>query len=209
MNLFLSDEYRKAVKLSLTAAILLLANLPSNPCSGQGVSAADRQKRRQAMATSDRLIVPGERIGPIRLGMGMDEVMATLGQPDWRTKLAPWEERAGIGPGWYFTDLNMAIFFSGGTAPEVRTVQTLVETYRTVKFGVITWADCKPVTTVFHSENGIQLGTSSFNVRRMFGSYSYKDDGISMNYQSLGISLLVTRDFRVWRISVDSPSSGE
>src|SRR5438874_2473547 len=109
---------KNLIKLSLTAAVtLMLTSYASDLCSGDTVSHADQQKRRQAVASSDHLIVPGKRIGPIRLEMGMDEVMVTLGHPDWRqTATQPWE-RGVVGDTWYYTDLNLSIFFSVGTTP--------------------------------------------------------------------------------------------
>src|ERR1041384_2357686 len=67
--------FRKAF-VSICLAIAAL--LPLGCASTSSVSTADLQKRQQAMAKSDLLIVPGQRVGPIRLGMGWDEVIATV-----------------------------------------------------------------------------------------------------------------------------------
>jgi len=189
-------------KFLLNAAmILVLASYASDSCYGDGdsVPAADREKRRQAMATSDHLIVPGERIGPIRLGMGMDEVLATLGRPDSM-------ETTRDSYQWYYPDLNMQIDLFLGAAPSVRQVETGAYTYQPIDTNTMTWSDLKPVTTVFHTDNGIQLGVSSFDVKRAYSSYSYTDPGgIMMNYEHIGIRFGVTSDFRVWAISVAYP----
>lgn len=68
------------------------------------------------MAVSDYLI-HGERIGPIRLGMCMDEVIATLGHPDCK-------QMTRDSYHWHYPDLNMQIDFSLGAAPSVRQVET-------------------------------------------------------------------------------------
>jgi hypothetical protein len=187
-------------KFLLNAAMILaLASYASDSCYGDSVSAADREKRRQAMAASDYLIIPGERIGPIRLGMCMDEVIATLGHPDYK-------QTTRDSYHWDYPDLNMQIDFSLGAAPSVRQVETGAYTDKPIDTNTMIWSDLKPVTTVFHTDNGIQLGATSFVVKRAFGSYSYTDPGgVIMNYESLGIRFGVMSDFRVWAISVTSP----
>lgn len=158
-------------KFLLNAAMILaLASYASDSCYGDGVSAADREKRRQAMAASDHLIIPGERIGPIRLGMGMDEVLETLGRPDsMQTTRDSYH--------WHYPDLNMQIDFFLGAAPSVRQVATSAYTDKPFDTNTMIWSDLKPVKTVFHTDNGIQLGASSFDVKRAFSSYSYTDPG--------------------------------
>jgi hypothetical protein len=190
-------------KFLLNAAMTLaLASYASDSCYGGGdsVSAADREKRRQVMAASDHLIVPGERIGPIRLGMGMDQVLETLGRPD-----STHTTRDSYH--WHYSDLNMQLDFDLGAAPSVRQVETGGYTDKPIDTNTMVWSDLKPVTTVFHTDNGIQLGASSFDVKRAFSSYSYTDPGgVIMNFEHLGIRFGVTSDFRVWAISVAYPT---
>jgi hypothetical protein len=72
-------------------------------------------------------------------------------------------------------DLNMQIDFFLGAAPSVRQVETGAYTYKPIDTSTMAWSDLKSVTTVFHTDNGIQLGASSFDVKRAFSSYSYSD----------------------------------
>jgi hypothetical protein len=190
-------------KFLLNAAMILaLASYASDSCYGDGdsVSAADREKRRQAMAASDHLIIPGERIGPIRLGMGMDQVLETLGRPDsTQTTRDSYH--------WHYSDLNMQLDFDLGAAPSVRQVQTGAYTDKPIDTNAMVWSDLKPVTTVFCTDNGIQLGASSFDVKRAFSAYSYTDPGgVVMNYEHVGIRFGVTSDFRVWAMCVAYPT---
>jgi hypothetical protein len=103
------------------------------------------QKRQQAIAQSDMLIVPGQRIGPIRLGMGMDEVVAKLGQPDF-TETSEWR----------YWSLNLVVGFYTSPAPAVAGLSTQI------------WADV-PLSTVFRTAEGIGIGSSSFDVKRAYG----------------------------------------
>ncbi|MDE3083876.1 MAG: hypothetical protein KGJ37_01485, partial [Verrucomicrobiota bacterium] len=190
------------IKCSLVAAMaLVLAGCVSQPGSGSRVSAAEQQKRQQALAASDHLIVPGERIGPVRLGMGMDEVVATLGQPDYAITL-PYQ---GGRQEWKYDSLNLAIYFRAGSAPWVDTVETVAWNDTGKTLGNSTWVDVDPVITVFQTDNGIGLGASSFQVRRAYSSYGYQDTGgYGMNYTQLGVYFGLQSDRRVTTISVTS-----
>jgi hypothetical protein len=187
-------------KFLLNAAMmLLLASYVSDPSYGDGLSAADREKRLKALAASDHLIVPGQRVGPIYLDMAMDEVIAILGRPDSK-------QTTRDSYHWNYQDLNMQIDFSLGAAPSVRQVGTSAYMKKPIDTNSMVWSDLKPLTVVFHTQNGIQLGASSFDVKRAFRSYSYRDpQGAEMSYESLGIRFGVMSDFRVWAIAVISP----
>jgi hypothetical protein len=187
-------------KFLLSAAMmLLLASYVSDPSYGDGLSAADREKRLKVLAASDHLIVPGQRVGPIYLDMAMDEVIAILGRPDSK-------QTTRDSYHWNYQDLNMQIDFSLGAAPSVRQVGTSAYTKKPIDTNSMVWSDLKPLTVVFHTQNGIQLGASSFDVKRAFRSYSYRDpQGAEMSYESLGIRFGVMSDFRVWAIAVISP----
>jgi hypothetical protein len=149
--------------------------------------------------TSDRLIVPGQRIGPIRLGMGMDEVVITLGKPDY-------DDPGQGGTSWVYSSLNMTILFSGGTAPSVTSVLTKVNHQHSKSFADILWGvDQDPIYTVFQTSKGIGLGATSFDVRRAYSYATYEDSEVSMHYRELGIDFAVTIDHRIWMIQVNSP----
>ena len=76
-------------------------------------SAADAAKRQAAIQNTT--IIPGQSIGPIRLGMGMDEVQSLLGKP------FGWTNADNItGATWRYPDLNLSISFDRGAAPSVK-----------------------------------------------------------------------------------------
>ena len=186
------------ITLSLAAVLtVMLAGCASG--SGGSVFVADQQQRRLALMTSDRLIVPGQRIGPIRLGMGMDEVVITLGKPDY-------DDPGEGGKSWVYSSLNMTILFSGGAAPSVTSVLTKVNHQHSKGFGDILWGvDQDPIYTVFQTSKGIGLGATSFDVRRAYSYAAYEGSEVSMHYRELGLDFAVTIDHRIWMIQVNSP----
>lgn len=192
---------RKTAGIAMLALLVGSASLLAAGCatSGSNVSPADMQKRQQALANSDHLIVPGQRIGPIRLGMGMDEVVATLGQPDYANTAYGWTT-------WKYVSLNMSISFPSGAAPGVNSVSAVAWNDSGKTIGESTWADVNPVTTVFQTANGIGLGSSTFDVKRGYASSNYTDGGgYSMDFTGLGIAFWSINDRRVTTIIVCSP----
>lgn len=70
-------ETRSIPALAMTVlAALALAGCATMLAPGNRIDFAT------AIQNSDRLIVPGDRIGPIRVGMSRDEVVRILGRPD-------------------------------------------------------------------------------------------------------------------------------
>ena len=183
---------------------LMLTGCGSMLGSGRGASASDQQKVQQALAASDHLIVPGERIGPIRLGMGMDEVVAILGQPDNGAKTYYGQDDVK----WHYLSINLVVYFSGGTAPTVESVQTTAgaKSGRPLELATSTWADFAPINIAFRTANGVELGSTSFDAARAYSSYSYKDFGPSlMAFSDLGISFTVeSSDCSITSISINS-----
>ncbi len=141
-------------------------------CAAGRASAADLQKRQQAMAQSDQLIVPDQRIGPVRLGMGMDEVIAELGQPDFTDKVD------GGHPSWRYWSLNLTVVFDRSSAPAVDWIETN------------TWTD-SPLLTVFRTAEGLHIGSSSFDVKRAYGSPEVDQNGYVMQYNSRKIDFQI------------------
>lgn len=169
-----SDRLAITVSLGIGAAMLVSAGGCASSCAP---SAADMQRRQQALAASDHLIVPGERIGPIRIGMGMDEVQALLGRPDSVKTDHP------IYISWRYSSLNLLITFEKSATPSTEAVTTT------------TWAfqgDTPNVTTVFHTAEGVALNVSPFDVKRAFGEYKQALWGscVSMVYPQLGLSAM-------------------
>lgn len=158
-----------------TAATLL------GGCAASNVSAADMQKRQQALAASDLLIVPGERIGPVRLGMGMDEVLSKLGRPD----IVVDDEAISI---WRYWSLSLTVSFDDIAAPVVRDINTMY------------WSDV-PSHSVFKTAEGIGIGSSSFDVNRTYGSPDSGGPQNVMNYFSRGMQFGIN-DYAVSGIQI-------
>jgi hypothetical protein len=134
---------RIALRLAFAAALLALSS-----------TAASAQ-------SSDHRIVPGQRIGSIRIGMLMDEVTAALGQPS--------KKYQDDGGAQYIYDSGgrLYVVFTGRIAPRVVGVTTESPSYVTDK--------------------GIRVGSSVFDAARAYGE-TFKDmEGISMRYDSLGM----------------------
>jgi hypothetical protein len=73
----------------------------------------------KAMSSSDFQIVPNEkRIGPIRIGMPLDEVIKLLGRPE---KIPP-EPRGFPGFMYYYDEHAFHIGFTGGVVPRVNSI---------------------------------------------------------------------------------------
>src|SRR5262249_37330509 len=128
--------------------------------TSHAVPAADAQ-RREEVIKSNRLIVPGERIGPIRLGMGMDEVRAVLGQPDETFSGEPDPEIVGDtwAPMWHYKSISLLIWFSGDAAPIATSIATVARSGEGFKPKVY-----------FRAAEGVQIGTSSYDVKRAYGT---------------------------------------
>ncbi len=160
------------LRIILPALLLGTSALFLAGCGASGASAADLQKRQSAMAQSDHLIVPGQRIGPVRLGMGMDEVVAELGQPDFTETVDEGH------PSWRYWSLNLTVVFDRSSAPAVDWVETN------------TWTD-SPLLTVFRTADGLHIGSSSFDVKRAYGSPEKDQHGYVMEYDSRKIDFQI------------------
>jgi hypothetical protein len=191
-----------AITLSVIAAIGLLPTGCAPFSSGNQVSASDIEKRQQTMSSSDHLIVPGQRVGPIRLGMGMDEVANLLGQPDYSGLVF------GGGSAWTYSSLNLKIFFSNAAAPSVTTISYTCWAHAgDGTNGGTYWPNLDPPTILFQTSNGIGLGSTSFDVKRAYSFSSYHDETLSMNYSGLGLDVFVTNDqyHKIYEIRISSP----
>ena len=162
------------------------------------VSAADMQKRQAVVASADHEIVPGSRIGPIRLGMGQDQVLDILGQPDYAIPA----DRANY-PRFQYISLNLCVSFSGGSTPSVVEIdaqgwtnggnKTLGDTY---------WKQIERVDMNWSTRTGVKLGSNSFDVKRAYSGYGFDDSRYSMLYRNLGVIFILTADYMVDEISV-------
>src|SRR5437899_716346 len=103
------------MRTSHSHTILVACALLLTGCAGSHASPEDMQKRQQALANSDRLIVRGERIGPVRLGMSTVEVLATLGEPDRRKNGIVLDNGSIYSVNWEYWSLNLDLTIDGNS----------------------------------------------------------------------------------------------
>ncbi len=114
--------------------ILMLAGSGLAKEKGAKLSAADTAKRQAAIQNTT--IIPGRSIGPIRLGMGMDEVYSVLGQPDFHyTESSP----AYSATTWNYVSINLGITFNTGAAPSVTGIDAAAWTHGAHRMGDVYW----------------------------------------------------------------------
>jgi hypothetical protein len=180
------------------AALAVTLMLAGAATGRDKASAADAEKRQAAMQNT--AIIPGQSIGPIRLGMGMDEVQSLLGKP------FGWTNADNIsGATWRYPDQNLSISFDRGAAPTVTAVAATAFPRKRGTLGNLYWKGILPVKVAFQTADGITLGSSAFDVRRAYGN-QFKDwSGIVMGYNSLGLTFSITMDHVVWAIGVSAP----
>jgi hypothetical protein len=182
---------------------LLLATALSSPASGKKHDPPVDSSR---VTSPDNHIVPNQRIGAIRLGMGMDEVQSILGRPSsWKYSFQGSKDVSNASS-WLYFDLNLEIFFDEGSAPTVNSIQTTGWLRKRITSGDLYWKDILPVKLAFQTPDGITLGSSAFDVRRVYSSYGYEDhQGEYMDYRSLGLFFATTADHIVWKIGISKP----
>jgi hypothetical protein len=184
--------------VSFAMAVFVLFGCAST--NRPGVSATDNQKRQQAVGKSDLLIVPGQRVGPISLDMAWDEVIAILGKPDF--SYVNTGDRTKIGTQLRYWSINLEVFFDSSATPTVTSIRVLAYTPKPKTFGSMTWPDFEPIGAAFRTAEGIGLGDSSFDVARKYGSYQSDAGPLMMNYNERGLHFIVTKDHRLWSISI-------
>jgi hypothetical protein len=162
------------------------------------LSSADLQKRQAVIASADHQIVPARRIGPISLGMGQDQVLSVLGQPDYAIPGRGY----GGGPQYYYDSLNLIILFTSDAAPSVTSITAQAFTKGVRTLGKTDWKNIMPVETNWSTNPGVKLGATAFDVKRAYSAYGYEDTGVMMNYKGLGIRFILTMDHMVSSISV-------
>jgi hypothetical protein len=187
------------MKKPLLMVLLLLLICVSASAGGKKIklSPADLQKRQAVMASADHEIVPGRRIGPIRLGMGQDQVLQILGQPDYDL---PGDR--GHYPNYQYISLNLRVSFSSGSTPSVIVIDAQGWSSGHKTLGETHWKQIEPVEVNWATSSGVKLGSSSFDVKRGFGTPGEDDSRYSMLYKNLGLSLILTVDYVVDSISV-------
>lgn len=155
-----------------------------------------------AQILGDRLIVPGDRVGSIRLGMAWDDVLGLLGQPT--SSYTNTGDYLKVDTYLQYDSLNLRVDFTNSAAPIVRYIHVLALSRGEFTFGTVVWNDFDPPSSDFQAVGGIGLGSSSFDVAKRFGSNFAHQSVIDMLYPALGIAFLVTVDHRVWQITVSA-----
>jgi hypothetical protein len=185
-------------KAVLTALVMLVLCVSASAKAKKiKLSAADLQKRQAVMASADHEIVPGRRIGPIRLGMGQDQVLEILGQPDYDIP-----GNRAFYPRYQYISLNLCVSFSGGSTPAVIVIDAQGWTGGHKTLGDTYWKQIERVEMNWSTGTGVKLGSSSFDVKRAFSAHEFDDSRYSMLYRNLGISFTLTEDRVVDTISV-------
>jgi len=128
------------------------------------------------LTQNDNLIVPGERIGPIRLGMLLDEVVSVLGRPE---KIVSSATASGVF--WRWPSRGLGIGFSKNQpAPYVGRVET--------------------ESALNITSEGVRVGDSTFDLVRALGK-PYHTELCCMYYNGLMVEV---DNYHIWRISVFS-----
>jgi hypothetical protein len=186
------------------AALGVILMLAGAALAKDKTSAADASKRQAAARNTT--IIPGRSIGPIRLGMGMDEVQSMLGKPSAWKYLPQGGKSVSEASSWFYDDLNLEVFFSSGAAPMVTAIRTAGWPHKRIKSGNFASKDIDPVKVRFQTTDGITVGSSAFDVKHAYSDYGRDgQQGQFMSYTSLGLSFDITSDHIVYGISVSKP----
>lgn len=144
------------------------------------------------MQSDSERIVPGgaivlaERIGPVALGMTVDEVVRILGRPDEIYKQP--EDHPDQGQYYRFDRIGWSVSFSSIPASEAIMISTK--------------------STMYVTDRGIRVGISGTDVVRAYGrEYETIRSGgeVWALYRHLGIQFELSADNRVFMIAVMRP----
>jgi hypothetical protein len=178
------------------SALLLTACASSGTWQANtGVRSSDPQLMGSRNANYDLLIVPGQRIGPVRMGDSVSDAIQHLGQPD-RVNRSTFR-----GPGynadevyyWYTKECINFIWEDKGVEPRIESG----------------WRGIGASCDKWHTVGGLQVGSLMRDVVSQLGEYCPKtqDDGTLLVASKDGILFFAKdRNSKVTRISV-VPSS--
>jgi hypothetical protein len=165
--------------LSKRVALVLAAVLTARSVASAGDAVPPR--------SASWIIVPGESIGPARLGMSPDEVSAALGKPDIITEGKWWKyDRDGLS---VVFDLDKPVVdllvAGGGRFPGEKAAKSLA-----------------------HTGSGVGPGSSGQQVATALGPPDRRErdslGAIHLQYRSIGLRITLFED-RVIRMDVESP----
>jgi hypothetical protein len=191
------------MKKALLMVSMLLLVCGSVSAHGKKIklSAEDLQKR-QAAKAADHLIVPSRGIGPLKLGMAQDQVLAILGQPDYAVPAKRY-----FSPKYMYDSLNLMVAFSSDAAPTVISITAQAFSEKGARpMTEVYWKYFEPIETNWSTLQGVSLGATSFDIKRAYSAFQYEDTaGVMMDYKGLGITFSVSVDHKVYSIAVSAP----
>ncbi len=162
----------------------------------------DERRQQQALAESDTRIVPGERIGPIKLGMASSEIVSALGTPDNYNKHINGDGSVFDTWMWY-KSLGLVITYPAAAVERAKYVSYEAEfRNHNMTFGQVGYNDLVPVKQRFATEEGVTIGSSSYEIERLLGGNYKSPSSIQMLYDSLGLYITLTNDHRAWKIQI-------
>jgi hypothetical protein len=186
---------------SLTFLFAIAAFVALSGCVS--VPPGDLTKRQQAVATHGTAIIPGERIGPVTIGMTTADLLAMLGEPD-EKKETRFDDGTLWDVTWNYFSINLSVSVkANGTTPWVYQV------------GASTWFDKRPKLVSYTTSKGIGFGASAFAVKAAYGDPSSEAGGPdyywgNIAYHAAGLQFGLVRqnlqqDYRVSAIWVTQP----
>lgn len=173
-------------------ALLLLTLLTLGACS-TAPSPKVLAQRKAALDNADLLIVPGERIGPLSIGMSMAKVEAVMG-PVHDSTVNYGSATPLLGPDWCYDSLNLCVTFAGPTGKKiVKQVYTTAFNRSNAGIKEERLASDDPVSTAFHLENGIAIGSPAHTVKMTYQDYANTSHtALTLRYPDLGLLFRVT-----------------
>ena len=162
---------RQALKrVAVIGCLVVAAGLLSSCADLLGDSSSGAASS-AAILNSDKLIVPGERIGPIHLGMTPGQVIDLLGKPTYVTTY-PAGPHGGTIEWWKYPELNLDLWYDDTLTPRVERV------------GAVRYTDT-PVRIYWQTDKGITFGSSTYQVEEAYGNYV--PAGLGMAYPKIGL----------------------
>jgi hypothetical protein len=139
--------------LAGVAAALFVAG-----CAGAGIKATDPHLAGNRDMSYDHLIVPGERIGPVRMGASVSSVVQHLGEPDWVKRFLADEVTYG-----YEDECISFTWEDSGVEPEIESG----------------WRGINVTCDKWKTADGLRVGSSPRDIISQIGTYcaDNKKDG--------------------------------
>lgn len=163
------------------------------------IAAASATTNPQTPERSGTLIVPGQRVGPVFLGMSAGDAVKSLGQPETcNTNLLNGVDITGS-TYCEFRRWGVAIVFHGQPPSQLRDRRAIVITVST-EYG--------NASRRYATDRGIRTGSSMKDVLRAYGTtYRKFDDfgNVGLSYDGLGISFTLLSNNTVQKIEVSKP----